>query len=269
MIRPIVCAVVALCPFLGARAQSKVQCSCKSIAADGEGNTSCSVSESRGRCTIDYNLFGAESEKRATDILVRFGGVEINPHDPQMSADESLERLGSKPGKELGDAVLVYLTVAVGDQYAHRHETVSEVDLKTLAEAVNSIRSSDVAPLIDKNFGVDMRRKWKNATNEQLREAFSKRSVHADHVNGARLSPGCVEFTTSSGLWMMFKTEWSPFRKQALCEESQQSSSSAWEGNDLGHALRPPHSESLVPNQPMHSAGAGSNGALPITRQRP
>src|SRR5689334_12269066 len=58
--------IVTLMPPLPARA-ANVNCSCPSVAADGIGNTSCSTAESNGRCTIDFNTFGAAREERARD----------------------------------------------------------------------------------------------------------------------------------------------------------------------------------------------------------
>src|SRR5712664_547457 len=126
MLKVVLCCVIAAFPFKSLQAQAKVQCSCHTVSADGEGNTSCSVAESRGRCTIDYNLFGPASEKRAADLLTQHGVAKIKLPDLNLSPDESLQMLSSKGGEELQDALLIYIAVATGDQRSRRPETIPE-----------------------------------------------------------------------------------------------------------------------------------------------
>ncbi len=196
------------------QSQSKPQCSCPTIPADGQGNTSCSVNESGGRCTIDYNLFGPENERRAAELLFKFSGRAIKAPDPNLSADEALQALSSKTGDELQDAILVYLAVAAGDQDSRYRGTVP---LDQLKEVVEIVKSTDVARLITENFSANQRLKWAEQSNDVLAKIELPAPVTK---NGATVSPGCIEFMTSNRsnrAWMMFKAKWSPTRIKPTC----------------------------------------------------
>lgn len=186
---------------------AKVQCSCPKVPADGEGNTSCSASENSGRCTIDFNLFGPESEKRAVELLTQYGKTRIEPPEPGVSA---VEWLNTRTPQQLVDAVLVYMTVAAGNQKAR---SPNAFPLDGLRELVEVIRSDSLSKLVSSAFGQDAQKKWSTYSDESLRG----RAIPFDNIRGAVVSPGCVEFTTTSGLWVMFKASWSPARVTPGC----------------------------------------------------
>jgi len=172
------------------------------------------VNESGGRCTIDYNLFGPENEKRAAELLSKFSGRSIKAPDPNLSPDDALQALGSKTGDELLDAILVYLAVAAADQNSLRRDTVPVEKLK---EVVEIVKSREVATLIANNFSLTQREKWVEQSNDNLRKIELPAPVTR---NGATVSPGCVEFMTanlSNGMWLMFKVKWSPTRILPTC----------------------------------------------------
>src|SRR5438128_11197565 len=114
-------------------ATAKVQCSCPKISADGEGQTSCSTSESGGRCTIDCNLFGPESEKRAAELLIEYGRTKLTLPNPNLGADQALLLLSQGSREKLLDAILIYMTVAAGNQSSREPKTVP---LNSLGEVV-------------------------------------------------------------------------------------------------------------------------------------
>ena len=192
-------------------ASAKVQCSCPNISADGEGNTSCSASESGRLCTIDFHLFGPESEKRAAELLARFGKVNLKPPEPGASA---VEWLSSSPPEQVIDAVLVYMTVAAGDQNARAPDSVP---LGSLFELVDAVRKDSLRTRILDAFSRGAQEKWSTQSDEGLRRS----PIPFENIGAAIVSPGCVEFRTTAGLWMMFKASWSPARVTQGCRSKR------------------------------------------------
>ncbi|HVQ36383.1 MAG TPA: hypothetical protein VMS31_02555 [Pyrinomonadaceae bacterium] len=187
-------------------ASGKVQCSCQKIPADGEGNTSCSAAESGSRCTIDFNLFGRESETRAAELLRKYGRRNLTQPDPGLSPSEAVRVLSSRDPQQLVDAVLIYMVVAAGNQSVRVPQSVP---LDGLEELVDAVRSDKLTKSIEAAF------------NEEALNQSSKGGAFPVHdVGRATVSPGCVEFTTSSGLWMMFKANWSAARLVPTCRNN-------------------------------------------------
>jgi hypothetical protein len=217
-----------------APAEGKVQCSCPKVNADGEGNTACSVSENGNRCTVDFNLFGRESEERAAELLRKNGAVNLSPPNPDLSCDEALQQLNFKDGKELQDAVMVYLAVAFGDQLSRRHETVH---VNSLGELVKAMQSEEFGRRVQEAFSVQARKQWSDYPDEKLRNAA--RDIPVQAVGSATISPGCIEFQTSDGLWLMFKANWSPARSKPGCGKVPRSSTKTrnWHSKGLAIAL--------------------------------
>jgi hypothetical protein len=50
---------------------ARIQCTCQSVNAVGEGNSSCSTAESNGKCTVDFNQFPNFALERAANALYR------------------------------------------------------------------------------------------------------------------------------------------------------------------------------------------------------
>ena len=210
MLRLLCCCAALMIALMSSPVSAKVQCSCPTVSADGEGNTSCSASESAGRCTIDFNLFGLESEMRAAELLNNLGLKGLRIPDPTLSPSQSLAELSSSREEGLVDAVLIYMTVAAGNQYARIPQSVP---LKSLTELVEAARSNDLKRLIYEAFGRGARQEWLSYSDKDL----TIRAIRDERVGRAIVSPGCIEFTTSDGLWIMFKTNWSPARIVPRC----------------------------------------------------
>lgn len=204
------CAALMIAVMSAISVSAKVQCSCPTISADGEGNTSCSASESDGRCTIDFNLFGKESETRAAELLRNLGRKGLTIPNPTLSPSQSLTTLSKSREQELVDAVLIYMTVAAGNQYARLPQSVPVDSLKELVDAACS---DDLKKRIYGAFNQNALQQWWGCSDEDLRN----RQIRSETVGGAIVSPGCIEFTTSNGLWIMFKTNWSPARIFPRC----------------------------------------------------
>lgn len=210
MLKVLSCCAGLMIALMSIPVSARVQCSCPTISADGEGNTSCSASESDGRCTIDFNLFGPESENRAAQLLIRLGRKNLTLPNAKLSPDQSLQALSSSSEAPLVDSVLIYMTVAAGNQYARMPNSVP---LNSLKELVDAVSSNELKKSINAAFDWGARKKWLSYSDEDLRSL----RIRAKTVGCAIVSPGCIEFTTSDGLWIMFKANWSPARIAPRC----------------------------------------------------
>src|SRR5579859_7492450 len=103
----IVLIAASLC--LGRSALAENRCTCPKVPALGVGDSSCSASESDGRCAVDFNLFGPEREQRAVDLLKPVLGRFEAPSSDMSSVDAIMR---SSPD-QIVDFVLVYLVVGL------------------------------------------------------------------------------------------------------------------------------------------------------------
>src|SRR5262249_43737061 len=143
---------------LGSTANAKVQCSCPKVAAEGEGQTSCSAAESGGRCTIDFNLFGAESEKRASELALRSGARRGYNLNPQYDTDLAMQAIGGLRDEDAQGAILVYLMVALGNQTARVPNTVR---LESVKDLISSAQSGELARAMTNAFHPRTADEWR------------------------------------------------------------------------------------------------------------
>ncbi|MDE2813639.1 MAG: hypothetical protein OXM01_11470 [Gemmatimonadota bacterium] len=125
--------VVFASQILAEPAQATVKCSCLTINADGEGSTSCSTSESGGRCTIDYNLFN-EREDRAVEVLGKYLDAEFTSYrelDVREALTHALQR------EEIVEQVQLYLSIAAVDQFVSHEGTIKLDYLQDVWQRVN------------------------------------------------------------------------------------------------------------------------------------
>lgn len=166
--------------------EAAVKCNCPTIDAKGEGNTSCSASESNNECTIDYNLF-AEREQRANNLLNNAGVNLLVPNPRANSID-----LRNLHGSRRVDAVILYMSVA--------------------ASAQGSLVSTKLKHIVQR---------LRNNFSTTINQAFtpvppsSSKTILVNNSNVV-ISSGCVEMRVP-GLWVMFKAQWSPFRAMPRC----------------------------------------------------
>ena len=130
--------VVFTSQILTEPAQAAVKCSCSTINADGEGNTSCSTSESGGRCTIDYNLF-YEREDRAVQLLRDNLDADFTSYS-WLDAPEALALAFER--EEIVEQVQLYLSIATIDQYVSHHETVNLHSIRDVWQRVQDHRDA-------------------------------------------------------------------------------------------------------------------------------
>ena len=151
-----------------------------------------------------------ESETRAAELIRNLGHKNIKRPNPDLRSDQSLQLLSSSGENQLVDAVLIYMTVAAGNQYARIPQSVP---LDSLKELVVAVSSDKLKKIIYKAFSSSTLNKWLRYQDENLREL----EIQIETEGSALVSPGCIEFTTSEHLWVMFKTNWSPARIYPGC----------------------------------------------------
>lgn len=181
-------------------------CSCPTVKAKGKGNTSCSVNESGGWCTIDYNLFSPAVESRAAQFVERVTGVKATLPQTNQAATFQLQQLAGQPKNFITRAVAVYLVVGAFNQMADRPETVSE---PLLARAVKELQTPQAQSLVADAFSLSRMSEWDSTS-----KTFSNESVRK--IGNLIVSPGCVEYKETSG-WLMFKASWAAAKSTAQC----------------------------------------------------
>ena len=174
-------------------AQATVKCSCSTINADGEGNTSCSTSESGGRCTIDYNLFN-EREDRAVEVLREYLDAEFTSYN-LLDAPEALGH--AREREETVEQVQLYLSIAAVDQFVSHEGTIKLDYLRDVWQKVNEHKAEVI-------------------------QAFSPRSRRDDLIllvddGDVVITFGCISVETSD-MRVMFKIWSSPARYIPYCK---------------------------------------------------
>jgi len=179
-------------------ARAETQCACPKVPASGVGNTSCSASESNGKCTVDFNIF-FEREARAVALLSK-AGVQLRVPDRNLSASVGLAQLKNEPN-QLADAILIYLTVALSAQ-----PNANELN-KAVQGIASTVRSGPVSSRLVNAFDPSAGAGLPRSDNP----AF-------DNFEGSRwrVVPGCIELFTGE-TWVMFKTNWSPYAATPRC----------------------------------------------------
>lgn len=210
--RHVLCAISFATGLICTSVSAKVQCSCPTIRADGEGNTSCSAAESSGRCTVDFNLFGAEAEARAAQLL------EANSLSPRVTlfrpdstrpSFEALIQLSRNSRDRMVDAVLIYLAVGAANQERRFSNSVSG---SALRELIRVAKSPDVSTAIERAFNDSAFSQWGRYSDSEIRVAQVPVSTH----QSITIAPGCIEFRDQQ-VWLMFKAAWSPMRVIPRC----------------------------------------------------
>jgi hypothetical protein len=182
-------------------------CACPTVQAFGKGNTSCSASESAGRCSINYNLFSPATEARSVQLLNASGLLTVRT-PPVGDSVQILTDL-AKSEDLLVDAVFVYLIVGTADLVTDANVSVAS-GVRSIVQLLLPLRSE-----LAKIFQPLQMAKWRLTPDAILKTVpIPKSIVFAD--NAVVLSEGCVEVQVSQ-LWAMFKASWSPNRQLPRC----------------------------------------------------
>ena len=189
-------------------ALAKVKCSCPSINADGEGNTSCSTSESGGRCSIDYNLFN-EREKRAAKQLSEILKMEFTAYG-ELNTFDTLVQARNK-GKIL-EQVQLYLSVAAVNQLTSYGDTVPIHGLVAVWDHVVRYKEEVINAFNPKSFYEH----WE-LDEQELQQPDSYIIIDDGQVV---ITFGCMSVVTPD-ISVMFKAWSSPARAIPFCRSVQ------------------------------------------------
>jgi hypothetical protein len=202
--------IALLCATLLSVSASANDCACPTVKAYGKGNTSCSASESDGRCTIDYNLFTPAAEQKAAELLGAASSSRIQAPPPGASVQALMElSLGGET--LLVDAVLVYLMVATADRVLDSDTADISGAARDVVRIVTPFRAQ-----IANAFSAAGTRQWLGTPDEKLRGVSPPAEASSFSDNQLTLAPGCMEVRTTS-FWAMFKASWSPMRFTPRC----------------------------------------------------
>ena len=176
----------------------EVQCSCPTVSAKGTGDTSCSATETGGKCTIDFNTFSFEDEQAAADLLASSTPWSItyqrfDRHKyPGGFNSEQAQLLANYDVSAFVDQLLVYILVS-GVQMDFN------LDSEALAALHNSLRQN--GPAIAKTFN-----------------GGGSSGIEGEFPGRALITRGCVEITLDRGsYWGMFKAFWAENRMSPQC----------------------------------------------------
>ena len=159
-----------------------VKCKCPNIDAQGTGDSSCSASESSGRCTIAFNEFDTALERTAKNVLqktVRWREIQFTelPSSSEFSRRNAIG-LSQNP-ESLVDQILIYSLVSLTERGIALEQ---DEHIKAAHDLLN-----------------------KNA--QQISNVFVKGGGKIQD-EGVTVTLGCLAFRTAD-FWIMYKTAWS------------------------------------------------------------
>lgn len=198
---PLLATTLSLC-ILTAPASAEVKCKCKNLDAVGEGNSSCSVAESGGKCTIDYNQFAPSSYSRARSALSEAGrrrGIDVRTIVVDRPVEASMSLLEFNDERVVAHTVASFMAIPATSllSNAPRHPNIE----------------SDLASLIE----------FANRNSRLFTEVFRSGSIR-DRTTGNEnsvayvVTAGCMELRLPGGLELMFKTPRSPSAAFPRCQ---------------------------------------------------
>jgi hypothetical protein len=193
-------AIVAIL-FCAAHGFARTQCTCQTVNAVGEGNSSCSTAESNGKCTVDFNPFPAPVLTRAAAVLSSVdSSFSVSFTDANRDASFLLNQ--TRNAKQLAETVVLYMAAAA--------------TMQTDGNPALSYESSDLSALIA----------FAKSAPDLFESVFRKESQYGRSESGTHRSiasytvaPGCMDIVLPRGLRVMFKAMWSPVAANHRCED--------------------------------------------------
>jgi len=214
---------ISIVLLLCSRASAEVRCTCPTIPADGHGGTTCTGSEENNRCSLTYNQFPPDLVDSGVNLLRNATGRGIEAPNPALS--NSFSELYTQLLKDMGtaetsqiliDAIQVYLAIAVVVQGENIASDEMAEHMRSIVSAVEENRA-----LVGSVFNFDAADLWMGVPDERLPDPPQNFSAK-EGVAGLRAAPGCVEIRAKTGIWVMFKINWSPTRLSPRCEVTEQ-----------------------------------------------
>jgi hypothetical protein len=196
-------AVVSFLSAISLIAQAEVKCKCKNVDAVGEGNSTCTVAESGGKCTIDFNQFAPSAISRASAALGRAGqGNRIEVRTLQVDRPEEAAQTLLRAGgddKLLAHTAAAFMAIPATSQLQGRDQHPGvDADLAKLAEFADKN-----SRLFQEVFATD------RITNQR-----SGNEVGVTYV----VTSGCMELRLPRGLDLMLKIPRSPSALFPRCQ---------------------------------------------------
>lgn len=189
--------IILLSLACGMASANHVRCTCPNISAQATGSTSCSASESNGKCTVAFNEFDQNLEaaaKRLLEIYTQRPDIRFNRFPAIVGSSEQRGMTQpnaqwlSKQGKNaVVDQIMIYalVTLIQSGNYEGKQWEVAAVH-KTLR---------DHASRISKIFVAGGTPYWDNKV---------------------RVKHGCLSFKIGN-MWGMYKSSWSSSVENQRC----------------------------------------------------
>ena len=179
---------------------ARTQCTCQSVNAVGEGNSSCSTAESNGKCTVDFNQFPPVVLNRAADVL-HSADQTFSANIIDRNRDASFVLLETRDAQQLAETIVLYMAVAV--------------TMQTSGKPVLAYESSDLRDLIA--FAKEKRELFDSLFRKPTGYGRSESGTHGSGISFTQ-APGCMDVMLPRGLRVMFKASWSPAAVNPRCE---------------------------------------------------
>lgn len=193
--------------------EARVQCSCNEVKAEGEGDTSCSVHESNGKCTIDYNLFPEDLERAAAEVLSRLMQLRYR----RLESSSDFWQIGEE--ERVGTALVYSLIAAV--KSVNQDEIESSLRNSILFSGGFDGINNDIFQSINQKF--DQTNETFSALSdfelERLGDprTFAQPSIFDQDFSGlVIIAPGCIEIFSPPHRYM-YKAWWSASRRMPGC----------------------------------------------------
>ena len=179
---------------------ARTQCTCQSVNAVGEGNSSCSTAESNGKCTVDFNQFPPVVLNRAADEL-HSADRTFSANIIDLNRDASFVLRETRDAQQLANTIVLYMAVAV--------------TMQSGGKPVLDYESSDLQALIA--FAKEKRNLFVSLFRMPTERGHSESGTYRSGISFTQ-APGCMDIMLPGGLRVMFKARWSPAAVYPRCE---------------------------------------------------
>mgnify|MGYP000073690972 CR=1 FL=1 len=221
MFRIICIIMILVVQFLGNTMSlaGSVQCTCPTVNAEGTGNSSCSASESGGKCTVDFNHFDQEDKQTAANVWNRvLNGRNFSPNLDIKSWRDLLELQRKEPDAFISN-LMVYLLVA----YVGGTQDIRDISrYEKVLRAVNSTLSERHKVDLLRRFSYET---YYNFANMDLNNIpYYSLTEYSNAITvpvpardvSVIIANGCIE-VRSQNFWLMYKAWWSPTARFPQC----------------------------------------------------
>lgn len=192
----------------GPAAYATQQCACATIDAIGDGNSSCSTAEYNRRCTISFNQFDFESQRRSLAALDAASRQSKTPFSKALSPvvsdrrEDAGEELQKMPDDRIAGTIILYMIIPATVQREGR--------------AVLGYDEQDFNSLV--SFAVEQEKLFVSVFRGKVEERVQGGASGSITYT---YSSGCMDVKLPKGLIVMFKANWSRSAAQPRCGTKQ------------------------------------------------